>query len=258
MRQMRHKSVLLVAVFATVAVSISEAQTRTVIGRVTDHLTARPISYGRVTVDGLGISDIIRPDGVFVVRVPLQEVTLSLEVEGYHSRSVTLPIDQETAIISLVPVGVELEQVTVSAATPHPLTTSTARISGDEANRVPAQSVEQALQGKVPGADIQQNSGAPGGDLQLRLRGVNTILGAASPLYVLDGTMLSDAGAPLAHSTLTAGEDFLPRRIADLNPNDIESIEILKGASATTRYGSRGSNGVVIIKTKRGRRTPRT
>jgi len=60
----------------------------------------------------------------------------------------------------------------------------------------------------------------------------------------------------VATSTITAGEDFMPSRIADLNPNDIESIEILKGASATTRYGSRGSNGVVIIKTKRGRRVP--
>jgi TonB-dependent SusC/RagA subfamily outer membrane receptor len=121
---------------------------------------------------------------------------------------------------------------------------------------VPAASLEQGLQGKVPGADIQYNSGTPGGDLQLRLRGVTSILGSVAPLYVLDGTILSDASVPIGTATITGGDDFVPSRIADLNPNDIASIEILKGAAATTLYGSKGSNGVVVIKTKRGRRNP--
>ena len=255
---MKYKAGLLAGILVVAAVGMLEAQTRTIVGRMTDHITTRPISYGLVTVEGLRISDYVRPDGVFVVRVPLREVTLLIEIEGYHTRSVTLPVDQDAAMIAMVPVGVELEQVTVAGAARQPLTTSAARVAGEEINRVPAQSFEQALQGKVPGADVQQNSGAPGGDLQLRLRGVTTILGSVSPLYVLDGIILGTASAPIATSTVTAGDDFMPSRIADLNPYDIESIEILKGASATTRYGSRGSNGVVIIKTKRGRRTPRS
>ena len=251
---MRYRIGLLAGILAAAAVGMLEAQTRTIIGRVTDLITAQPISYGRVTVDGLGISDNVRPDGVFVVRVPLREVTLLIEIDGYQSRSVSLDIGQEAVIIALTPIGVELDRVTVADARRQSLSASTARVAGEDVSRVPAQSVEQALQGRVPGADVQNNSGTPGGDLQLRLRGVTTILGSVSPLYVLDGTILSNATAPIALSTVTAGQDFMPSRIADLNPNDIESIEILKGASATTRFGSRGSNGVVIIKTKRGRR----
>jgi TonB-dependent SusC/RagA subfamily outer membrane receptor len=193
---------------------------------------------------------------VFVVRVPLEEVTLLVEIEGYQTRSVTLPVDQQAVIIAVTPLGYQLDEVTVSAQARRGVTASAATISGADVGRVPAQSVEQALQGRVPGADIQQNSGAPGADLQLRLRGVTTILGSVAPLYVLDGVILSNGTAPVALSAVTAGEDFVPNRVTDLNPNDIESIEILKGASATTRYGSRGSNGVVIIKTKRGRRIP--
>lgn len=248
---------LLTGILVIAVCGALEAQTRTIVGRITDHITAKPISYGTVTVEGHRISDNVRPDGVFIVRVPIQAVTLVLDAEGYNSRSVTLPVGQETAIVALVPFGYELEQVTVAGAARQTLSASAATIPGEEMSRVPAQSVEQALQGRVPGADVQQNSGTPGGDLQLRLRGVTTIIGSAHPLYVLDGTILSNAVAPVATSTMTAGEDFMPSRIADLNPNDIESIEILKGASATTRYGSRGSNGVVIIRTKRGRRTPR-
>jgi TonB-dependent SusC/RagA subfamily outer membrane receptor len=85
---------------------------------------------------------------------------------------------------------------------------------------------------------------------------VTSILGSVQPLYVLDGVVLSNAVVPVSTSTVTGGEDFIPNRIADLNPNDVESIEILKGAAATTLYGSKGSNGVVVIKTKRGRRIP--
>jgi TonB-dependent SusC/RagA subfamily outer membrane receptor len=251
---MKYKAGLLVGILTVAAVGLLEAQTRTVIGRVTDHITARPVSYGQVKVEGLRISDNVRPDGVFVVRVPIREVTLLIEVDGYHSRSVILPVDQQAAIIAMMPFGYELDEVSVTAAGQRPLTASTATVSGEEMSRVPAQSLEQALQGRVPGADVQQNSGTPGGDLQLRLRGVTTILGSVAPLYILDGTVLASETGSIALSTVTAGQDFMPSRVTDLNPNDIESIEILKGASATTLYGSRGSNGVVIIKTKRGRR----
>ncbi len=253
---MTYRVTILVLAMTAAAVAMLEAQTRTIIGRVTDYVTAIPISFGMVTVEGLDISDNVRPDGVFVVRVPLEEVTLLIEIEGYQTRSVTLPVDQQAVIISVTPLGYQLDDVTVSAQAQHGVTGSAANVSGDDLSRIPAQSVEQALHGRVPGVDIQRNSGTPGADLQLRLRGVTTILGSVAPLYILDGTMLNNQSVPIALSAVTAGEDFVPNRVADLNPNDIESIEILKGASATTRYGSRGSNGVVIIKTKRGRRIP--
>jgi TonB-dependent SusC/RagA subfamily outer membrane receptor len=218
--------------------------------------SAKPIPHGHVTVEGLLIEDLVRPDGVFVLHVPIREVTLLIEAEGYLARDVVVPVDQEVAIVALQPVGFELEEITVTGVDRRHLATSAERVSGADVNRVPAASLEQALQGKVPGADVQSNSGTPGGDLQLRLRGVTSILGSVQPLYVLDGVVLSNAAVPVSTSTVTGGEDFIPSRIADLNPYDIASIEILKGAAATTLYGSKGSNGVVIIKTKRGRRIP--
>ena len=94
----------------------------------------------------------------------------------------------------------------------------------------------------------------PGGDFQLTLRGVKTILGSSSPLFIVDGTYVSNVSIPTGATGVTGGQEALPTRIADINPDDIESIQVLKGAAAATMYGSRGSNGVVIITTKRGGR----
>ena len=126
---------------------------------------------------------------------------------------------------------------------------------------VPAQSVEHTLQGKVAGANIQTNSGAPGGGTQVQMRGVTSIIGSAAPLYVVDGIVMSDVAIPSNQNAVTSAsggsnpslnQDAQVNRIADLNPYDIESIEVLKGASAAAIYGSQAANGVVIIRTKRG------
>ena len=124
---------------------------------------------------------------------------------------------------------------------------------------MPQQKHRNALQGKVPGAVITQNNGAPGGGVQLQIRGSNTVNGAFQPLYVVDGVIVNnDAfGTGLnsitgAGSGISGSQDQQVNRIADLNPEDIESIEILKGPSAGAIYGSRGSNGVVVVTTKRG------
>ncbi len=237
-------------------VSAAEAQTRTVSGRVIDAHTRKPVAMGTVSIKGADIRDHLRPDGVFVLHVPLRDVILVIRSEGYRRRTVTISAFRETAFVRLIPDIVELEGVVVSgsAAARTNRATSTAIVRARDIDRVPAASVKQALQGKVAGADIQYNSGVPGGDLQLTLRGVTTLLGAVSPLYVVDGIIVSNATIASGAATVTGGQGSLPGRISDLNPNDIESIEILKGAAASVMYGSKGSNGVVIIRTKRGRR----
>ncbi|MBW3661295.1 MAG: SusC/RagA family TonB-linked outer membrane protein, partial [Gemmatimonadetes bacterium] len=124
----------------------------------------------------------------------------------------------------------------------------------------PVQTAESLLQGRVAGALVEQNSGAPGGGMQVRLRGVSTIIGESEPLYVVDGVLMSNVAIPngLNAVTLSAGgssasnQDAPVNRIADLNPADIERIEILKGASAAALYGSRAANGVILITTRRG------
>jgi TonB-dependent SusC/RagA subfamily outer membrane receptor len=137
-------------------------------------------------------------------------------------------------------------------------------VSSDELARLPAASIEKSLQGKVTGSVITTNSGSPGGGIQINLRGVSTINAASEPLYVLDGVILSNSAIPNGQEVVTRsnlgsnpdpGQQDPVNRIADINPDEIESVEILKGASASAIYGSKASNGVVIITTKRGQAT---
>src|SRR5207249_2392140 len=147
---------------------------------------------------------------------------------------------------------------------------ATTVVTGAELTAVPAPALDRALQGRVPGAYIQQNSGAPGGGTQVQIRGSNTVVGSADPLFVVDGVIVSDASLSTGLFSVTASgnpqstrndgekQDDPVNRLTDLNPNDVESIEILRGAAASSIYGSKGVNGVVIIRTKRGRAgTPR-
>src|SRR5438105_15889489 len=143
-------------------------------------------------------------------------------------------------------------------------TTANVSIRTNELTNAPAQTVEQAMQGKALGAVISMNSGAPGGGAQVQIRGITSILGNGQPLFVMDGVIISnDAISDGANSITGAGtrttsagiggtQDALVNRLADLNPEEIESIEFLKSAAATAMYGSRATNGVVIIRTKRG------
>jgi TonB-linked SusC/RagA family outer membrane protein len=126
-------------------------------------------------------------------------------------------------------------------------------------NAVPQQNIENALQGKIPGAVITQNGGAPGGGVQVQIRGSNTVNGAFLPLYVVDGVVVNNDAFQIglnsitgAGGGITSSQDQQVNRVADLNPEDIADIQVLKGPSAGAIYGSRGANGVVVITTKHG------
>ncbi len=225
----------------------AEAQTRTIVGRVVDARTGRPVSSGQVWVKGTKLRDRLRPDGVFVLRpqVSNRNVVLVIRGDGYPRHEIPVAGDKGAVFIRLTADRVELEPLAVTAGA------ATGTVEGERLEGAPATSVLQALQGKVAGMDIQGNSGVPAGDLQLRLRGVNTILGPVSPLFVVDGVVWRTTAGGGGGGAVTGGFDAGFDRIIDLNPADIESIEILKGARASM-YGSRGANGVVLIRTKRG------
>lgn len=213
-----------------------DAQVRVIAGRVVDRHTEQPIADGEVRVKGSSLSDRLRPDGVFVLRLQASDrVTLVVRAPGYLQREIVVLPHQPAVEVSLLPEEVPGNE-----------------LAGEDVSRVPASTVEQAIQGKVPGVSAMSNSGAPA-DLQLRLRGVTTILGNSRPLWVLDDVIVSDVGAASGEAFLVGGPIRLPSRIADLNPLDIASVEVLRGASATAMYGSRGGNGVILIRTKRGR-----
>src|SRR5437763_2601597 len=142
------------------------------------------------------------------------------------------------------------------------LATAVATVEAVNLVQTPAASVEQQLAGKLSDMTVAKNGYAPGGGVMVRLRGQTSIIGNASPLYVIDGVIASDVSIPPGTNPITLAaidgsiattQEFPVNRIADLNPNDIESVEVLKGASASAIYGSKASNGVIMITTKRGR-----
>lgn len=242
------------------------AQTRVVTGSVSDATTGQPVSGAAVAVSGTVEGAFTNEDGNFSVSVALGEVALEISMLGYQPATVAVPADEDNVNVALRMDVLNLDEIVVTGqatgVSRRNLANAVSSVSARELDRVPAVSVEQALRGKVAGANIQSNSGAPGGGMQLQLRGVSTILGSHRPLYVVDGVIVSDQTIPSGVHAVTVSssnpirggsQDNSANRISDLNPYDIESIEILKGASAAAIYGSKANNGVIVIRTKRGR-----
>lgn len=255
---------LLLALLAGTA----RAQERTLSGTVTDSATGAPLAGVQVAVRGGLQSAQTRENGTFVLaRVPEQDVTLVFRLIGYRGREVPVAAaETEPLTVSLARDPFRLEEVVVTGQAVgverRNLANAVSTVTAEDLEQVTTPSIEQQLQGKVAGADIQTNSGAPGGGVQVRMRGITSINAPAQPLYVVDGVIMSDIAIPSNQNAVTAAsqgsnpeltQDAQVNRIADLNPADIERIEVLKGASASAIYGGRASNGVVIITTKRGR-----
>jgi TonB-linked SusC/RagA family outer membrane protein len=237
---------------------------RTIRGRAVDKVSNEGVPLVRVIIKGTTKGVETDLEGRFTLEVPPGPAVLDISSQDYKQRDVPVGANQESVTVALEPSFVE-EMVVVGRASEvarKNLANSVATVNTEAITRAPASTVDAAIQGKVAGANIQSNSGAPGGGMQMRLRGVSTINGESAPLYVIDGVLISDvaiASGIFAVTESTGGSNPNPtqdnqvNRVADINPNDIESIEILKGASAAAIYGSKASNGVVIINTKRGR-----
>ncbi|MGN6107307.1 MAG: SusC/RagA family TonB-linked outer membrane protein [Kofleriaceae bacterium] len=238
--------------------------TRRVTGKVLDPVSGEPVVAAEITVKATGEVLFSDGDGAFVVdNVP--EGPLALDVSAPERESRVLEVAAGQTTISVPLALVQGEQIVIEGRAPvitkSSLASGASVVDDKELNRVTAATVDSALQGKLAGANLQFNSGAPGGGAQLRLRGISTINGQSSPLYVIDGVVVSNVAVPSGSNAITgaaaggsaSNQDNPVNRIADLNPNDIEQIEVLKGASAAALYGSKASNGVVIITTKRGR-----
>ncbi|MEO7101851.1 MAG: SusC/RagA family TonB-linked outer membrane protein [Gemmatimonadaceae bacterium] len=253
------------AVLLAVIPSLGRAQqTRRVTGHVTVQGGTEPIPGVTVQIVGTTLGATGDEAGNFSVSVPAGAQQLRVRRIGYTAKIVPVGANETTVTVSLNRDVLQLEtQVITGQAT----TVARANVANavtvvntEQLNKVPQQTIENALQGKVPGAVITSNSGAPGGGIQLRLRGTNTINGNYQPLYVVDGVVVDNSafGNGLnsitgAGGAISSNQDQQVNRIADLNPQDIETIEVLKGPSAGAIYGSRGANGVVIITTKKGR-----
>ncbi len=266
---MRYRLSLLTTLFLLLGAAALSAQGRTIRGTVSDELGAR-VAFPQVAIRGTQIGTVGDENGNFVLQnAPAGDLTLVVTRIGYRSSEASVPASANSASITLNTDYLAVEELVVTGRAtqlrrlnlPNPVET----ISGEELEQVPVQTVDRALQGRVTGAVIASNSGAPGGGLQLNIRGSSSVNAAAEPLYIVDGVIVSNIAIPSNANEITnaAGgsnpsleQDGLQNRIADLNPEDIESIEVLKGASAAAIYGVKASNGVVIITTKRGEAGP--
>lgn len=240
------------------------AQTRSVTGHVTEEASGQPVPSAQVIVKGTTIGTMAAEDGSFALSVPAGDVVLQVRRIGYRRIEVPLTASQASVEIEVQKDVLQLEQMVVTGQATgvekRNLANAVAVINAEELNKVQSQSFEAALQGKVAGANISANNGAPGGGIQIQLRGTTSIIGNSEPLYVIDGIVASNTAVAggansitrASGSSISSSQDNASNRLADLNPNDIASIEILKGASASAIYGSKASNGVVIITTKRG------
>jgi TonB-linked SusC/RagA family outer membrane protein len=251
---------------ATLPTLASAQAQRRVTGRVTAQGGTDPLPGASVQVVGTQIGQYTDDQGRFSVLVPAGPQEIRVRRIGYRAQVLPIAADQTELNVALVKDVLQLEaQVVTGAATSvarQNVATDIAVVNTDELNRVPTPTIENALQGKVAGAVISANSGAPGGGMQVRLRGVTSIYGASDPLYVIDGVLLSNdvvqsginaVGQASTANVNSTSQDNGVNRVADLNPADIESIEILKGSSASAIYGAKAANGVIVIKTKVGR-----
>lgn len=250
--------------FFAASSSVAQAQ-RSIKGTVTDAESGAPIASASVHVKGTGIGAYSAPDGRFTLNLaPDSAVTLEVRRIGYAPLSFPVGADQADVVIKLKADVLRLSQQVVTGQATYVarrnLANDVASVGSEAINRTSTATLENALQGKVAGAAITANSGAPGGGLQVQMRGVTSIFGNSQPLYVVDGLPVSNTIIQSGLNAVTGSgagmnagnQDNGVNRIADLNPDDIESINILKGPSAAAIYGSSAANGVVIITTKRG------
>ncbi len=240
------------------------AQVRQVTGRVTNSQTEQGLGEATIAVEGTRIVVQTAGDGRYSLNAPEGDLTLVVRAIGFKRAQLAVPAGQATADVALEPDPFHLEEVVVTGQSTgiekQNLPNAVATVSSDELTRAPTGTLESALQGKIPGALIQANSGAPGGGIQVNLRGVSTINAQVDPLWVVDGIVVSDDAIPNGANAVTAAQsggnprnqDNPVNRIADLNPEDIERIEVLKGGSAAAIYGAKATNGVIIITTKKG------
>jgi len=261
---MRCRAIPLVVLALATAAPLA-AQTRLLIGRVDDSLTTRPLSTGQVRVLGTSLRAPINHDGTFALHVPVREVTLAVVSDGYVAKEIRVPTGTDAITIPVLRDYFRLDELVITGQAGgverRHLANAVGRMDGDDLSRVPAGSLDELFRGRITGAQVSGASSSVAGGMRLRLRGVTSLLGNADPLFIVDGVVVSNAAIPGGANAVTRAEAGVIgsmqenplNRIADLNPNDIESVEVLKGAAASAMYGSKASNGVVIITTKRGR-----
>ncbi len=239
---------------------------QTVTGKITKAGSGETVPFVNVIEKGTNNGAVSDIDGNYTIELRATPATLVFSSLGFTTQEISVS-SAGTVNASLEESAAALDEVVVtglaSSIKRSNSANAVASIKADALTGVTAtQTLDGALQGKVAGALVTKSSGAPGGGISIKLRGVTSVNGNSQPLYIVDGvyvnnSSVSGAGLNFVSGAASGGnassQDNPSNRIADLNPEDIESVEILKGASAAAIYGSRGAAGVVIITTKKGK-----
>ncbi|MBE8719453.1 SusC/RagA family TonB-linked outer membrane protein [Sphingobacterium pedocola] len=256
---MKQKLLSFILVF-TCLVGASFAQDRQVSGKVTSAADGTPVSGVSVAVVGATIATQTDGSGNYSLSVPANS-TLLFSYIGYTSQRV--PVGSQTVLnVQLESDETALEEVVVTAMgierSAKSLGYAVAKLGGDEITKARETNVVNALAGKVAGVRVTSQSGTPGGSSKIVIRGVSSVSSSGQPIFVIDGLPV-DNGSPQVSTVNSsvpqgsAGADF-GNRAGDINPDDVESMTVLKGAAATALYGARAKDGAIIITTKKGKK----
>jgi TonB-dependent SusC/RagA subfamily outer membrane receptor len=241
-----------IAIVASSAIANAQ-QTGTITGTVTDSVGRTPVPGAQITIVGTSRGAVTNEQGQYTIRaVPLGNATVNAQRLGFspQQRRVQVTAGEVTVNFTMGAVATTLSEVVsvgYGTSSRHEVSSAIASIDSSGFANTPVASIDNALQGKVAGVQVMQNSGEPGSGISVRVRGPASLNAGNQPLYVVDGVPIIsesyDQTSP-SQQSMTA--------VTGLNPDEIASIDVLKDAAATAIYGSRGSNGVILITTKRG------
>jgi TonB-linked SusC/RagA family outer membrane protein len=238
----------------------AQAPTGTITGRVVDSATQRPLPGATIRIEGTQRGAITGDDGAFrMAGVPAGTHQVRAARIGYAplTREATVTADGTANVEFALPArAAQLEEIVVTGygtQRREAISGSVSTVNAEAANVGVISNANQMITGRVAGVQTVQSSGEPGGGLQIRVRGGTSISASNDPLYVVDGVPLQNEDiSPGAAGVASINPQLARNPLNSINPNDIESITVLKDASATAIYGSRGANGVILIQTKRG------
>ncbi len=235
----------------------------TIKGRVTE--SAQPLPGATVLLAGTTLGTTTDADGNYTLGATLKPGPQTLVISAIGYETLRQPVslgnaEQVTANVELKAAATNLDEVVVTGST----LSAPKRELGNAISTIKAQDIQNSgsgnlinsLQGKVPGAQITQNSGDPAGGITIRLRGIKSLSGSSDPLYIVDGVIVSNASTNVSQLALAndvGNSNVGQNRLSDINPDDIATLNVINGAAAAAQYGSRAANGVVIITTKRGK-----
>ena len=250
------KIIFRLIIFSLLTPLIASAQSKTITGTINDEL-GLPLPGVTVQVkDSNNLGAVTNFDGVFKITIPSDATqVLIFSYIGYLNEEVDVSISTNITLNLQVDTD-QLDEVVVigyGTVLKKDISGSLSSVIVKEEVAVQSNSVDQLLQGRAAGVQVIQNGGSPGSDVSVKIRGTNSLRGNNEPLYVIDGVIISSAGEDVLSIGLGNGGQETQNGLNGINPRDIESIQVLKDASATAIYGSRGANGVVMITTKKGK-----